>query len=724
MAKQEKLSFMQLPTPKGQTSYTSVKYDWSGLNRRQTVDTGMLSEECNISTLEAPYIIPSQTREDILNEYYTAYDDNRYEKPVAMFAFDDFLIVIKSKNGKLKLEYIKLDENGKISSIYIGNINSDVTDKVIRSMVQFNLYSSVNDVTDGQYVKKLLLFPDKKSMFFNIIEVSEAPTYTSGMELNAMYCYVSASNKKYYYIWKDYNALSDTEKDTTAMNNGGKFVLTGSADEFELEDLDVDITDYYNDGYTKTNDKYYSSKDNKTYYERSYNSSSKKYEYTEKTDLQDKSDVSGYYEKETYKDGYVKSQDTSVKSNKTYYEKNGNEFAKVTPESAANPSKTGLYEYITDYYPPDNLADTSCYMHNTYDNNIYRYTSDDGQGGQGWRVSVSPAFPDLKYAAVHLSRLCGVDDERVYVSGFNDYTNWNLDTVSDSNESNAWCSAAQSNTKADGSFTGITAYDNHIVCFKDDFMHEVYNNKNPFRLVDIFSEGCMDNRSIQEVDGKLIFVSKDEVKVYTGGNPKNIGYNLGIDRFDMAVSGSDGRNYYLFCVSGQQGYFFVYDTFIGQWSRQDLPKWENGTTESDILYFAHNQRGMYMLTDDGKIYKLDTKDYYSIPWSFETDLSTALTSSSTKTVNIKHIRKIQLYAYIPSGSTMKIYGLYDEEAYNADSSHLLFDSAKDGRHGKFPIRIKPKLTANYGFKLHFEGTGYVRVHSMEIYKTQGGELFE
>ena len=133
---------------------------------------------------------------------------------------------------------------------------------------------------------------------------------------------------------------------------------------------------------------------------------------------------------------------------------------------------------------------------------------------------------------------------------------------------------------------------------------------------------------------------------------------------------------------------------------------------------------MYMLTDDGKIYKLDTKDYYSIPWSFETDLSTALTSSSTKTVNIKHIRKIQLYAYIPSGSTMKIYGLYDEEAYNADSSHLLFDSAKDGRHGKFPIRIKPKLTANYGFKLHFEGTGYVRVHSMEIYKTQGGEVFE
>ena len=115
-------------------------------------------------------------------------------------------------------------------------------------------------------------------------------------------------------------------------------------------------------------------------------------------------------------------------------------------------------------------------------------------------------MPNIKYATVHLSRLFGVDDGRVYASEFNDYAGWDIDTIDTEtgySPNHAWVSPVGANTKSDGVFTGITTYENHVICFKSDFMHEIYNNKNPFRVQDIYAEGTIDNRSIQNVDGKI-----------------------------------------------------------------------------------------------------------------------------------------------------------------------------------------------------------------------------
>ena len=328
-------------------------------------------------------------------------------------------------------------------------------------------------------------------------------------------------------------------------------------------------------------------------------------------------------------------------------------------------------------------------------------------------------MPDIKYAAVHLSRVFGVDDDRIYASGFNDYSNWNLNTIDDfDNPSNAWASPAQANTKANGKFTAITAFQNHIVCFKKDFMHELYNNKNPFRIQDIFSEGTIDNRSIQDVDGRLIFVGVDGVKVYTGGNPRLIGYNLGVGRFDKAVSGTDNRRYYLYCERTSKNddgtdkkthNLFVFDTLIDQWAEESI--------DSEVLSFAHNSTGMYMLCADGKIYKLDTGDF-SQNWSFETDFTMA------QTVDIKHIRKVQMYAEIANGSSLDAYILYDDEKFNSAASHKIFTyNNTSGASQKVPIRVIPRQTANYAFKLRVNGYGYSRLYNLEWFVKQGGELF-
>ena len=120
-----------------------------------------------------------------------------------------------------------------------------------------------------------------------------------------------------------------------------------------------------------------------------------------------------------------------------------------------------------------------------------------------------------------------------------------------------------------------------------------------------------------------------------------------------------------------------------------------------------------MLSDDGYIYKLDTSNYRH-SWSFETDLIT------NGTVDIKHIKKIQMFADLDPGADIKVYMLYDDEKFNRDTSHLVYESTGCGRKA---IRVKPRRTASYGIKLHAEGYGFVKLYEMELFMENGGDLY-
>lgn len=550
--KENERSYLQLPLPSGKDYYKMTKRSWAGLNMMQTMDTGALTMERNISTLEAPYLVPSQAWESI----------NRYENPISMFGFGDFLLVIYRDDETIKIDYITSDDE-----IYTGILQAEGAtedDEYPRCVVQFNVYDTPTDPVSGNYVKKLLVFPDKKSMAYELEDLMSDPN-----------------------------------------NEGGIFTIY---------DMDVDsVVEYYND-----------------------------------------------------------------------------------EEDEENAEGT---------YPPTNVesVDKTRYYKNTFNQDIYRWNEDEGK----WLVSIPPAMPDIKYATVHLSRLFGVDDNRVYASGYNDYTNWNLDTVDGYNESNAWCTPAQSNAKAGGNFTGITTFLNHVVCFKEDFMHEIYNTKNPFRIQDIYAEGAIDNRTIQDVDGNLIFVSKDAVKVYTGGNPSILSYYLDIKEYSYAVSGTDGRNYYLYCEDENgNGRMLTYDTMVNQWSEQ--------AEKGRVISFAHNRTGMYALCEDGSIYKLDSGDY-SHKWAFETDLI------ANETLDIKHVKRLQMLADMASGSTLDVYFLYGDEEFDKDTSHHVFSTKGEGK--RKVIRVKPRKSAHYGIKVHVEGKGYVKLYEMDLFFEEGGALY-
>ena len=645
------LQYLQMPLPQGGKYSKMTKVAFGGLNKRYTMDSGELTKEVNISTKEYPYLVPSERKKSVLSGY---------DRPISMYAFEDFIIVVYYEIGdsladdKIKVDYVEFDNFGYTKHTGLLKSGATYDDDVPGSVVQFNVYDTPTDPLTGQFVKKLLFFPYKASMYMNIVETESDPrSWTDEnlkeADLSVMYCFTETDDSKYYFTV----GLEEKTKD--------------------------------DEGYDE----------NKVSYKRV---------------LKKKYDKANCF--------ICDGMDVLVK-----------EYRNETPE---------VDESGAIIYPPPDTASHNCYYRNSYDNDIYRWCeyetvkrdeewglkfNDDGSyeiygfqkenenyisdGGtaNGWKVSMPPTMPNLKYATVHLSRVFGVDDDRVYASGYNDYTNWNLDTADEYNEANSWCSPSQSNTKAGGKFTGITTFQNHVVCFKRDFMHEIYNTKNPFRLQDIYAEGAIDNRTIQDVDGKLIFVSEDDVKVYTGSNPRIIGYNLNMPNYTYAVSGTDNRNYYLYCEDAKGNmHLYVYDTYTDMWSEQDCIE--------GVISFAHNKNGMYMLCNDGHVYKMDT-DEYNHEWEFETDLVT------NKTVDIKHIKKIQMLVEANPNANFDVFILYDDEKFNAHS-HMVYSSNKSG---KFPVRVKPRKTANYGFKLHVEGYGYVKLYELEIFIEAGGDMY-
>ena len=133
------------------------------------------------------------------------------------------------------------------------------------------------------------------------------------------------------------------------------------------------------------------------------------------------------------------------------------------------------------------------------------------------------------------------------------------------------------------------------------------------------------------------------------------------------------------------------------------------------------KNGMYMLCGNGAIYQMDTGSY-NHDWSFETELITS------QTVDIKHIKKLQMFVEHKSSADMQVYILYDNEEFDKmdeteQEKRLVYDTKGKGKSGKYPIRVKPRKTANYGFKLHVKGFGYVKLYELEIFIESGGDMY-
>lgn len=319
---------------------------------------------------------------------------------------------------------------------------------------------------------------------------------------------------------------------------------------------------------------------------------------------------------------------------------------------------------------------------------------------------------NMNYVTVYGSRVFGVDENLVYASGFNDYANWVLDDADQSSDSNAWASTSQSNVKADGAFTGIWTYDNHVVLFKKDFIQLVYNNKNPFRIVDVCAYGADNQNAICEAEGVLYFASGDMVYAFTGGTPKAIGEDLGtLDLRGCCMGGYRDRVY----VAKDDKLYRYRD---GVWSEQTL--------DSPIKQFATNENGLYALTDSGVVLvdsagwvldgtgdgTTDTPVYGD--WWFETDFMAA------GKLDIRRVKKLTVLCDIAAGAGVKAYLLKDGEVFGGSSRCVL---ESHGTGWRTLCALVRGMSADM-HRVRFVGHGRVRVHALDMQISWGGDLYK
>ena len=143
--KKNELTYLQSPIPEGQKYYKSTKLSFSGLNRRHTLDTGVLSYEKNISTVEAPYLTPSPKPNNLNIDFESDILD--------IFGFDDFLIVL-TKVPPNYIGFYFIDKDGVYAS---GALQTSDTESH-RSIMQFNVFNAGTDgkvdILYGTYNKK------------------------------------------------------------------------------------------------------------------------------------------------------------------------------------------------------------------------------------------------------------------------------------------------------------------------------------------------------------------------------------------------------------------------------------------------------------------------------------------------------------------------------------------------------------------------------------------
>lgn len=658
--KEEELSYLQMPLPVGQKSGKMTKVEWSGLNYRNTKDTGEISKELNISTHFAPFLSPSEVKKTITSGLFDKYYDNSKIRP-------------------------GIKEWEKAPGISPSDIYYLEGYYIVQGYYEENTTTSSSSSGETTELKQKCIYQvfDKEFQLVQSVIIDDVPAKESGAGVVGFRYFenfknvanISTGTKILYFPRGIGIPEGFTTKKDISYSQAIPKVITLKRHFHEMEDNDVR-----------------------------------------------KGRVGEYIANNCREKGVYYLLECATDKNK-----NGDY---LFPGGEQNTADNSLVAYtnsprggqLTRHY--FNIKQPYCIKDKNGDGWYKLRAAKKAMVGEADMIIMSP---DIRYACIAHQRLFGINDSQVFASGYNDYANWNLDTADSYSAENAWMSSTQSSDG--GQNVGIVAYAGSVFIFKEKSTLEIVNTKNPFRINQAFGVGAVSQKAIQVVGNYLIFVSNDGVRLYNGSSLKDIGYKLNINKVNSVVTGTDGRKFYMSAEINDEGRkrLFVYDSLTGLWAEEDVgtetitvPGENEGDTfeitqQIEFVGFTKSDDGFYGLTTSGKVFRLDTKDY-NHEWYIETDFFT------NNSVDIKHIQKVQMLCDIAPGSSIKAYILYDDEEFNPETSHKIFERQNTTeKEIKMPIRVIPRKTANYGFKIRIEGEGFSKLYQMELGITGGGE---
>lgn len=201
-------------------------------------------------------------------------------------------------------------------------------------------------------------------------------------------------------------------------------------------------------------------------------------------------------------------------------------------------------------------------------------------------VTVQRKIPDFTCICSHENRLWGCEGNTIYASSLGDAANFfvynNLSTDSFTVTSNSA-----------GDFTACISYGNCCLFFKENSCYKLYGNRpSNFQLTESFGRGVLkgDGMSVVNAGGKVIYKGGGGVYVFYGGIPQCISDKLMGLSMENAVSGSDGKLYYITADTKDGRQELVWDIERNLWSKSGV---------TDALGYISYGGEMYRLKSGG-----------------------------------------------------------------------------------------------------------------------------
>lgn len=227
--------------------------------------------------------------------------------------------------------------------------------------------------------------------------------------------------------------------------------------------------------------------------------------------------------------------------------------------------------------------------------------------------SLGGSPPPGKYITNDVSRVFLAKGDVIHWCGFQDVQDWS------SAENSGF---AQYYTAGGGDITAVYNYKDVKYLWKKDSMAGMYGTSYfDFRIMEVSNNiGCVNARTVAEVNGILFWLGRQDIYAFTQGNPNSIGNKVRgfFKRINWAAIATasaftDGLRYYLnlpLDSATSPNIRLIYDTRYGRWrvAAKD-EQYQCGTTLDGAIY---------ALAAGGRAYHVNvgtTDDGSAIPWS-------------------------------------------------------------------------------------------------------------
>jgi hypothetical protein len=200
--------------------------------------------------------------------------------------------------------------------------------------------------------------------------------------------------------------------------------------------------------------------------------------------------------------------------------------------------------------------------------------------------------------------------------------------------------------------------------------------------------GCLNNKSIWEVNEYLYFLGTQGVYRYGAGTPELISYNLN-ETYTSGVAGGDNRYYYISLYNSSEYNLYVYDTWTKLWMMED---------NSNITDYAFLNGYLYAIASDNKIY------IYNL--GSETVTMTLYSKFYTEdTTRKKGHTQLDFRVDLESGTTLAVYVKYDNAASTLVETYTTADFST------FHVPLLIKRCDHFQVSMTMVGRG--KIYAME-----------